>query len=56
MGNFAHNKNKSQYSYVLASKGILERFKITKAFIIRKEKEYELLKHQLEEAKKAIEL
>jgi EPS-associated MarR family transcriptional regulator len=52
--NFAHNKNKTQYSYILTPKGISEKVKITKAFIARKEKEYEKIQIELEEAKKTI--
>ena len=52
--NFAHNKNKTQYSYILTPKGISEKVKITKAFIQRKEAEYEKIQIELEEAKEAI--
>ncbi len=54
MDNFAHNKNKTQYSYILTPKGISEKVKITKAFIQRKEAEYEKIQLELEEAKKTI--
>jgi EPS-associated MarR family transcriptional regulator len=53
--NFAHNKNKTQYSYILTPKGISEKVKITKAFIQRKELEYEKIQIELKEAKKTIE-
>lgn len=52
--NFAHNKNKLQYRYILTPEGIRERTRITKAFIHRKEKEYNQICEDLEEAKKAI--
>jgi len=53
--NFAHNKNKTQYSYILTPKGISEKVKITKAFIVRKETEYVKIQLELEEAKKTME-
>ena len=52
--NFSHNKNKLQYRYIVTPEGIQERARITKAFIQRKEKEYEKIYKELEEAKETI--
>ena len=51
MENFAHSDNKVGYRYVLTPDGIKEKIKITKAFVRRKEIEYEKIKAELENAK-----
>jgi EPS-associated MarR family transcriptional regulator len=55
MENFAQNDNKLQYRYLLTPKGIRERLKITRAFIQRKEAEYEWLRRELEEARQSVQ-
>ena len=54
MENFAHSHNKMQYCYVLTPEGISEKLKITRAFIKRKEEEYERILMEIEEARQAI--
>ena len=54
MDNFAHNNNKAQYRYILTPRGIKEKVRITKAFIKRKEIEYNKICVELEEAKKIV--
>ena len=49
--NFKNNKNKSQYSYLLTSKGIEEKTKLTVEFIKIKTREYEQLKNEIESLK-----
>ena len=46
--NFEKNQNKINYIYILTSKGISERTKLTINFMKRKMKEYDELKTELE--------
>ena len=41
--NFKNSKNKLKYTYILTSKGIIEKTIITKKFIEKKQKEYDKL-------------
>lgn len=52
--NFAHSNQKTKYCYVLTPEGIKQKYQITKAFIERKEAEFEKLKKEIEKAKKSI--
>ena len=54
MENFTHNKNKAQYRYILTPEGIKEKVRITRAFIQRKEAEYEQILTEIEEARETI--
>ena len=45
--NFKENSEKAGYLYLLTPKGIREKSLLTHSFIIRKKKEYELLKQEL---------
>jgi EPS-associated MarR family transcriptional regulator len=45
--NFKKNSQKSKYSYLLTPKGIREKSLITNKFLIRKKKEYKLLKKEI---------
>ncbi len=54
MENFVQSNNKVGYRYILTPDGITEKLRITKAFIRRKEEEYERIKSELEEAKQGI--
>ena len=47
-GNFRRSKDKSAYSYVLTPRGMREKLAVTRAFLIRKMAEYELLEHEIE--------
>ena len=54
MESFAHSRNKAQYRYILTPRGIREKMRVTRAFIGRKEREYEKICREIEEAKEAI--
>ena len=45
--NFSHNPNKLSYVYLLTSKGIEEKSKLTFSFLKRKIVEYEVLKKEI---------
>ncbi|MDB0032802.1 MarR family EPS-associated transcriptional regulator [Amylibacter sp.] len=47
ISNFKENSQKGSYFYLLTPKGIREKSLLTNNFIIRKNKEYELLKEEL---------
>jgi EPS-associated MarR family transcriptional regulator len=47
LSNFKKNSQKTKYSYLLTPKGIREKSLITNKFLIRKKKEYELLKKEI---------
>lgn len=49
LGNFTASTDKRRYAYVLTPKGITERARLTRNFIIRKMAEYEALKIEIEE-------
>ncbi|MDC1455276.1 MarR family EPS-associated transcriptional regulator [Amylibacter sp.] len=49
LSNFKENSDKSRYSYLLTPKGIREKSLITNKFLIRKKKEYALLKKEITE-------
>ena len=52
--NFANNKNKKQYKYLLTPSGIKVKIELTEKFIQRKKQEYEDLQKELEITKKQI--
>ena len=47
--NFKKSSQKLKYSYLLTPKGIREKSLITSKFLVRKKKEYELLKKEITE-------
>ena len=49
--NFTGSNNKLAYRYVLTPRGVKEKYHITMDFLRRKEAEYELLRHEIEEAR-----
>jgi len=51
LANFKRSDNKMGYMYLLTPKGINEKAKITKTFLVRKENEYQQLKHEIEQLK-----
>ena len=51
MGNFSRSPNKKAYVYLLTLRGIEEKTQVTKAFLERKQQEYEALKAEIEELK-----
>jgi len=50
--NFTNSNNKIGYIYLLTARGILEKTTLAKSFLIHKQKEYQLLKFEIEELKK----
>ena len=55
LSNFKENSQKIKYSYLLTPKGIREKSLATSKFIVRKKKEYELLKKEITELERDIE-
>ena len=49
LSNFKENSQKIKYSYLLTPKGIREKSLATSKFLVRKKKEYELLKKEIAE-------
>jgi len=49
VGNFSRSPNKKAYVYLLTLRGIEEKAKVTRDFLLRKEQEYEDLKAEIEE-------
>ena len=49
LSNFKNSSQKIKYSYFLTPKGIREKSLITSKFLVRKKKEYELLKKEISE-------
>jgi EPS-associated MarR family transcriptional regulator len=52
--NFATAEYKKQYYYLLTPKGMEEKLRLTKKFIVRKKKEYEELQKELMELEKQL--
>ena len=48
VGNFSRSQNKLGYAYVLTPSGFREKIIITKRFLKAKEKEYELLRREID--------
>jgi len=46
-GNFRHSDNKLAYAYVLTPSGIREKLRLTRAFLARKEAEFEQLRRMI---------
>ncbi|MBU2510477.1 MarR family EPS-associated transcriptional regulator [bacterium] len=55
MENFAQSENKISYRYILTPEGIKEKVRITKAFLIRKEEEYEKIRQEIEQAREEMQ-
>ena len=49
INNFNNSNRKLDYAYILTPKGITEKTRITKNFIIKKKKEYDKLKSYIED-------
>ena len=45
--NFQRSDRKLGYLYVLTPQGVRQRLQLTQSFLARKEREYEMLKHQI---------
>lgn len=54
LGNFSSAEDKRRYAYVLTPNGILEKSAMTRRFIVRKKREYEDLKAEIEALKDEI--
>ena len=54
ISNFKENKNKIKYSYLLTPKGIREKSLVTSKFLVRKKKEFEMLKQEIDTLEKSI--
>jgi len=48
LGNFSRNPRKGQYAYLLTSRGLSEKAKLTQGFIARKRAEYEDLRAEID--------
>lgn len=48
LGNFTAARDKRRYAYVLTSKGLAEKARLTRAFLARKMEEYEALRAEIE--------
>ena len=48
LGNFSRNPRKGQYAYLLTSRGLREKAKLTQGFIARKRAEYKDLRAEIE--------
>ena len=46
-GNFKRSENKLQYAYLLTPKGIIEKIRLARAYLARKEAEYEALEAEI---------
>ncbi len=46
--NFRRSNNKLAYAYILTPRGIEEKARVTRAFLRRKEAEYELIRQEIE--------
>lgn len=55
-GNFSRAKNKLEYLYLLTPKGVGEKVRLTRAFLIRKEAEYEALQAEILALKREVRI
>ena len=53
--NFRRSDNKIGYAYLLTPRGFIEKAKVTKRFLSRKQREYEALKRQIADLTKEVE-
>jgi MarR family transcriptional regulator, temperature-dependent positive regulator of motility len=53
--NFIQSNNKFAYSHVITQRGLLEKINLTKAFFIRKKREFELIKDELDQLNSELE-
>jgi len=49
LDNFQRSDNKIGYAYLLTPAGVIEKAKITRRFLIRKQQEFEQLKREIEQ-------
>lgn len=55
IGNFRRHKHKLAYGYLLTPKGLRERLHLTRAFLMRKEQEFELLQATIAQLRREID-
>ena len=55
-GNFSRAEKKLEYLYLLTPKGVGEKMRMTQAFLIRKEAEYEALRAEILALKREIKI
>ena len=53
--NFKRSDNKLGYAYLLTPRGLVEKAKVTKRFLARKQREYKSLEQQIAELTKEVE-
>lgn len=53
--NFRRSDNKMAYAYLLTPRGVAERVRLTRAFLARKELEFELLKTEIQSLQSQVE-
>ena len=51
LGNFTAAEDKRRYAYVLTRKGLVEKARLTRAFLARKMEEYEALRAEIDEVR-----
>ena len=54
LSNFKDSSQKIKYSYLLTPKGIREKSLVTNKFLVRKKKEFEILKEEINSVEKSI--
>ena len=54
LSNFKQNSQKTKYSYLLTPKGIREKSLATRKFLVRKKKEFEALREEINSLEKAV--
>ena len=54
LSNFKDSSQKTKYSYLLTPKGIREKSLVTRKFLVRKKKEFEALKEEINSLEKAV--
>ena len=55
VGNFKRSDNKLGYAYLLTPRGLIEKTKVTKKFLLRKQREYKELECQISELTNELE-
>ncbi len=55
LDNFQRSDNKIGYAYLLTPAGVIEKAKITRRFLIRKQQEYEQLKQEIEQLQSEVD-
>lgn len=55
LDNFQRSDNKIGYAYLLTPAGVIEKAKITRRFLLRKQQEYEQLKQEIEQLQSEVD-